>query len=147
VNQITPESVRAALYETWGQQACQIDPTAWPAMFRRLTAPPKEKGASRAQIREAITTLVEEYSAHRLDPEAIPGRLRQLTEREERRGNLGARFESAVAALSEAYAAGPPDDGASVIFLHFPMLDHVHRVALDRRLAALSRKAAWSNEP
>jgi hypothetical protein len=63
MSDITPDAVRAALYEVWGRQACQF-PHQWPDTFARLMAPNDAKRTClKPRYEAAIVTLAEAYSA------------------------------------------------------------------------------------
>jgi hypothetical protein len=60
---ITADTVRSALYEVWGQQACQR-PADWPDAFARFMAASNNTRTSlKPRYEAAIATLTEAYGA------------------------------------------------------------------------------------
>jgi hypothetical protein len=58
---ITEDSVRTALYDVWGKQACYF-PHQWPDAFKRLTGPSDAQRTSlKPRFEAAIISLVEAY--------------------------------------------------------------------------------------
>jgi hypothetical protein len=54
---VTAERVRELLIQTWGEQACQVNPKEWPDVFARLMKEGKDRGSFKPFVDDAVPVL------------------------------------------------------------------------------------------